>query len=68
MESFFKTETLKSHRKVMETFPSIKKITTVMAPFFCIKNFKGRMKVMESFLSINNFKSRKKVTESFFQY
>ena len=65
---FFKIETFKSHRKVTETFSIIKKFKIVMVSFFCIKNFKGRMKVVESFLSINNFKSRKKVTESFFHY
>ena len=68
MEAFFKIETFKRHRKVMETFSSVKKFKTVMVSFFCIKNFTGRMNVMESFLSIHNFKSCKKVTESFFQY
>ena len=52
MESFFKIKTLKSPKKVIESF-------------FGIKNFKT---VMVSFFRIKNLKSRKKATESFFQY
>ena len=52
MQSFFRINNLKSHKKWR-------------SPCFDIKIFKSCEVVMEFFLSFKSFKSRKKVIESF---
>ena len=48
-ESFFKIKTLKSPKKVMESFFGIKNFKIVMVSFFMMKNFEGREKATKSF-------------------
>ena len=51
MQAFFSINNFKSHKKVTESFFSIKNFETVMMSFLSFKSFQSNKKVIDSFFS-----------------